>query len=342
MVLGVRVEGELFEDCDVTLGEGDFESVAIAVALGIPLVCKKLCEQPCEIVVKDNSMELLLGDGCSASSPRNVVPVMLARRDGLPFSQLDCQVLLDFIRDMGGSSAVDSGCSMLSAFRDFILSAGVGIPPAAFLSIKYPVGSIVIAGGLGRADLNGKQGRVIRYTRDRVGVEFPCGGVALKPENLTLPTHAGVELAQVQAASAKDRQERGNSRREQVKEQQARQLVKSFIEAVLNDVPPLNAERELWGFAHVGEDKGLNDTVLGAWTGLIRYGLLGEDALVVALVANNVRTVYEEACRAVARDGFPSTEGIRLGVGNTIEELTSCCDRLASGELRRIEWDTME
>ena len=45
--------------------------------------------------------------------------------------------------------------------------------PLAFLSLQFPAGSAVVPQGLaGAQELNGKEGEVVQFARDRVGVQF--------------------------------------------------------------------------------------------------------------------------------------------------------------------------
>jgi hypothetical protein len=233
----------------------------------------------------------------------------------------------------------------------------------AFLSVRFPLGSVVEASGLNKADLNGVAGCVVQYARDRVGVKFTSGVCAVKPEHLHVVRSAP---SPDDSASSSDGDQEGSLgdtadgypveqtvpvKEEQAEEpevgratlQQGRQLTSSFIEAVMNDVPPPDDERAFWGFARVGEDfAGLNDVVLNAWTGLLRYKLLEEELLMKALVHGRIKQFFESKCRTVMREGFPKVEGIKLGLGNTEADLLSCCERLAITDFQGLEWETLD
>ena len=172
----------------------------------------------------------------------------------------------------------------------------------------------------------------MQYTRDRVGVKFPMGTCAVRPERLTFmraarSTDDGATSSEDEKSNQKEGglvEEATNTTKHDcpgdfaptnVMLQQAQQLALSFVEAVMNDVLPLDEERPFWGFAKLGEDMAcLNDVVLNAWTGLLRFKLLTEDILAKALVHGRVRPFFEAKCRIVMQDSkFPEVEGMSPG-----------------------------
>merc|ERR1712232_1158859 len=127
--------------------------------------------------------------------------------------------------------------------------------------------------------LDGVEGVVVRFTRERVGVKLPSGTCAIRPERLTVVRAAPVKsgFASSSESESEDKQEErdrdddAESRsRDQVAEirpnpeevsqpsellaKKGQQLTLSFMESVLKDEVPSSDEMGFWGFVRSGEN----------------------------------------------------------------------------------------
>lgn len=88
--------------------------------------------------------------------------------------------------------------------------------------------------GLSVAELNGREGEVVQFGRDRVGVRYPDRGpIALRPERLRLlrapPPPAAEPEPQPDGGAAKRR------RQEDLEKQEALAISKRFVECLHED-----------------------------------------------------------------------------------------------------------
>jgi len=387
-VLGVQIHGEVVSNCDVIL-DNAFKALPIPKLLGVPVLCKRL---PVVSGHGGHSEAMacltLEPNGGEASGKHISQPVQLAREDKLPFSTEDCTVLNGYIRQWVEMAAelkemseegVEIAARLLTPERFYKFATRSSVPPSGaasstvFLSLRFPLGCVVEASGLSKAELNGVEGTVVQYARDRVGVKYSTGTCAVRPERLTVLRAAQEDdgSEDESAASSVDDDDVGLAKqsdetadvadKEIVKvspsdgghmdavgptntvSKQGQQLAHSFVESVMHDVLPLDEERAFWGFARIGEDQaGLNEVLLNAWTGLLRYELLTEEVLAKALVHGRVKLFFESKCRTVMHDGFPTIEGIKFGVGNTVEDLLTACERLAFTNFQGLEWEALD
>jgi len=208
MVLGVRVHGDTVQDHEVKL-DTLFREVPVPVKLGLPLLYKKLPGTGGDdSSIRSNIIVRFMADPDDGFAPGDwqyggrlgpAPPVVLARRDKLPFSRHDWDLLNDYMSDwleeLMEAEEERAGVSerMLTpvALRDYLRDHRDS-HPSALLPLQFPLGSVVVPSGLSSAELNGQEGEVAQFSRDRVGVRFPDRGVvALRPERLGLRRGAG-------------------------------------------------------------------------------------------------------------------------------------------------------
>merc|ERR1711879_724287 len=134
---------------------------------------------------------------------------MGARKDNIPFSAHDWHCLREYMSEWtevigeAEENRRELNDQMLApaALKKFVL-AHLEDHPIAFLHLQFPQGSTVVAEGLSVAELNGKEGTVVQYGRNRVGIRFEAlperGVVAIKPDRLKVlrePSEAvGVDM----------------------------------------------------------------------------------------------------------------------------------------------------
>lgn len=210
-------------DCtndEFVLDEKSFDYVPIALLLGVPLMFKRLVEIPTEgegaeelrYETKMYVYKLMTTPGLGLPLTWNqngagtkLPPVLVARSDGVPFTQDDWACLVEF-HEWLDENYVDKEHLYYTNKAEFKKWVGIWTRGAclkkdsncyAFAEInpcfesRFPIGLEVRAVGLAaKPELNGRKGTVQKYdeAKLRVGVEFapPFGLLAIKHSNLEL------------------------------------------------------------------------------------------------------------------------------------------------------------
>jgi len=337
MVLGVRVHGDKVENIEVPL-DGTFKPVPVPTLLGVPLVYKCLPKKDdgdsrMNVIVRlmsDPEMGLAPMDWQYGGSLGPAPPVLLARKDLLPFSWDDWARLDEYMSMWSEALSEDESPSETfkrylnpKAFRDHVVRLG----QAGFISLHFPIGCTVTPHGLSKAELNGTEGQVVQYSRDRVGVSFSAGEpIALKPERLKLVHEAPLPEQVADAAPEAPNGEVKAAREERVRKQQALDLAKKLRDNVFEDILPADgAEALLFG---LGSDSYRKQAVFGAWQHLFKQDLLSEDTLACWLVSNTVQKCFEDQCRRVSGD---KSKGQNAYINQLVE-----------AKFHGIDWESMD
>lgn len=233
-------------------------------------------------------------------------PCLLARGDGLPFSWADWATIDEYITSWFDLSDELDTAEMKryntpAAFQEYVRRSD---RPTALLSLRFPIGSTVVPSGLSLQELNGKEGEVVRFSRERVGVQFPDREVlALKPERLALVrvVEQPVDAEMPPAGLVEDEQAAKRRRAAEaaaLREKEARQIVRRFLECLDQDTFPEMGELHLFGLG--GEYKARATDALAVWQGAAKSGHVTEDALTEALVQDRVREYFVGVTRTLA------------------------------------------
>ena len=340
MVLGVCVHGDKVVNCYVPL-DGKFKPVPVPYLVGVPLRFKCLPTR-CDQGIKNNVIvpwmshpdhRLAPAEWQYGGSRGAAPPVLLAREDRVPFSDHDWALLDKYIAQWLEQPGADLRQATLrvlqaSAFFNYVrrtVNQHVAENAIAFLSIQYPVGSIVKLEGLSATELNGVEGTVVQYSRNRVGVEVPgrTGPVALQPERLVmvreaLLMNAGSSLAHEHNPVS---QEQRHARAGELLVQDCRQVAKRFIECIMEDTFP--EEGDLMWFG-VGKENRQQCTVLGAWQHLVKNGKVTEDILAASLEQGTTQELFERQCRDVAEQRC---------------DMSNYAKTLVETKFRSVEWE---
>jgi len=242
-------------------------------------------------------------------------PVILARRDRIPFSCHDWMVLDDYMsrwRDElceAEEGRAELNARYLAPAKLQAYARSRSDQPYALLSFRFPIGSIVSPQGLSLEELNGKEGVVAQFGRDRVGIKFLDRPVtALKPERLilikeaALPTEGAKREATVDTEEAKRRRQ---ERAAELQHREARQIVRRFVECLYEDTFPEMGDLHLFGVG--GEYRARATEVLAVWQGAVKSGDICEDAMVGALLAGNMKDIFVEITEKLAKTTTPNS-----------------------------------
>lgn len=298
-------------DCEVRLDES-FRSVPIPEKLGIPVVYKlQSGTGGDDSGIRSNVIVRFMSetsDGMAADEWQYRLPappVVVARKDQVPFSKDDFQAICEYRdlwmeearEDEHFTAATDRILEPL-AFQSF-LREHVEDFPRAFLSLRYPKGSLVVAEGLQNAELNGQKGTVSQYSRDRVGVSFGSKLVALRPDRLRILEE--VEPARKRHMGVKQTEER----RRELERQEALAISKRFHECMFEDTFPEMGDLHLFGLG--GEYKARATDVLAVWQGLVKNMHWDAEKIAAALMAGNMKERFEGWTKELAESRTPNS-----------------------------------
>lgn len=317
-----------------------FRAVPVPTLVGIPLLWKALPGTGGDDShIRSNLIVRFMADPDDGFAPMEwqyggnrgpAPPVVLARRDKLPFSSEEWAILDEYISDWIGELseaeedriAVSRRWLTPEAFKAH-LQAECETRPTAFLSVRFPIGSVVVAEGLSVAELNGREGEVVQFGRDRVGVRYPDRGpIALRPERLRLlrapPPPAAEPEPQPDGGAAKRR------RQEDLEKQEALAISKRFVECLHEDTFPEMGELHLFGVGTEYHSRA--QEVLAVWQGAAKHGSLTAEQLADALVQGTMKDFFEQTCRELAQTRTPNSP---------------YAVQLITNNFAAVEWDTL-
>ena len=318
MVLGVKVHGDTVKDVDVILDDS-FRSVPVPAQCGVPVLWKKMFGTGGDDShIRSNIIVRFMADPDDGFAPHHwqygggigpAPPVVLARKDKLPFSTQEWEVLTEYINTWteelmeveNDRQAVNDHFLTPSSFSAYVQRNRENFL-AAFLSLTFPLRSTVVPSGLSIEALNGIEGEVVQFSRDRVGVRFPdrAEPVALKPKRLTVLREAP---AFEHAPKRQDSGVEKEARAKHLAEKDAMEIAKRFVDCLQNDEFPELGDLHLFG---VGcENKARATEVLAVWQGTVKSGDLKADVLAQALTAGNVRAMFEKLAHKLAASKTP-------------------------------------
>ena len=320
MVLGVRVHGDTVKDVEVTLDDS-FRAVPVPALCGVPVLWKKMSGTGGDDSnIRSNIIVRFMVDPDDGFAPDHwqygggmgpAPPVVLARKDRLPFSTQEWEVLTEYMSTWteelmeaeDDRQAVNDNFLTPSSFSAHVQQNRENAP-TAFLSLAFPLRSTVVSSGLSIEALNGVEGEVVKFSRDRVGVRFPDRDepVALKPERLTLVREApAVEPAPKRQDSAAEKE----ARAKHLAEKDALEIATRFVDCLQKDEFPEMGDLHLFG---VGCEYRTRATeVLAVWQGTVKNGDLVAEELAQALIAGNVRTMFEKLAHKLAASRTPNS-----------------------------------
>lgn len=321
MVLGVRVHGANVSDVNVQLDDL-FASVPVPAKLGIPLLFKKLPGTGGDdSQIRMNVIVRFMADPDDGMAPPHwqyggsfgpAPPVVLARRDKLPFSTQDWAALDEYMSSWSEAladaeddrGAVGAQFLKLHAFRQYIRSTTES-RPAAFLPLQFPIGSTVQTHGLSVAELNGQEGEVVQYSRERVGVKFSDrDAIALKPERLILLHEPPEDEPEAKRQDTGSRKEEQVARQKFLAMQEAKCIATRFCQCCFEDTFPERDDLPLFG---IGDRYTARQTeVLAVWQGAIKAGVLVEAQVADALLNGTMRQLFEGTARDLAKSKTPN------------------------------------
>jgi len=330
MVPGVRIHGDKVDDVEVALDD-KFWPVPVANELGIPLVYKtRPGTGGDDSHIRNNVIVPLMADPETGFAPAEwqyggrmgpAPPVVLARRDSVPFSWDDWATLNEFMdrwfdqiqdrkeaeeareeEQARGGEPRSPLPPLLSPeiFRAYVRRC-IGMRPATFLVVQFPIGSTVVAEGLSTAALNGVEGIVERYSRDRVGVKFPDRDepLALRPERLRLVREPALAEHPTKKQNTGPSKEERQIRQKALERQEAQAISKRFVDCLVEDTFPEQAEVHLFGLGS-SDYQFRNNEVLGVWQGAVKGDLLQEGDFAEALEEGTMPELFKETCYKLA------------------------------------------
>jgi len=334
VVQGVRVHGNEAKDCDVTYDPTLFTEVPVANKCGIPLWCVR---QPGtggdDSKIKGSCIVRFMADPDDGFAPMEwqyggnmgpAPPVVLARKDKIPFSVADFRCMEAYICEWLDEAA-DADENRAEVNEEFLTPSALQMFirtrreestfaltfASAFLPLQFPLGSIVSPKGLSVTELNDIEGEVAQFSRERVGVRFSQfpdrGAVALKPERLTFIQEAPLHGDDSQTSPAAKRQDTGEmkaERRKQVFRQDALAIARRFVECLLQDTFPEHGDVHLFGLGTRYQARATE--VLAVWQAAVKLEIIVEDDLVDALCNENVKDFFEDMARKVAVSKAPN------------------------------------
>eukprot|EP00435_Cladocopium_sp_Y103_P023282 s482_g5.t1 len=320
MVLGVRVHGPDVVDVEVKLDE-TFRSVPVPEKLGIPVLYKTQSGTGGDdSEIRSNAIVRFMADTSDGLAPAEwqyggrqgpAPPVVLARKDQVPFSKHDFDLILEYMdywmeearEDEDHFTEATNKILEPKAFQRFVREQEDF--PLAFLSLQFPKHSLVEAQGLtNRPELNGQQGTVTQYSRDRVGIQWSNSEapvMALRPERLRLLQEPKEEPQAKRHQGTKQTEER----RRDLERQEALQISKRFHECLFEDTFPEMGDLHLFG---VGCDyKARATEVLAVWQGLVKHMDFGADQIAEALIEGNMQERFKEWTHKLAESRTPNS-----------------------------------
>jgi len=247
-------------------------------------------------------------------------PVVLARKDRLPFSQQDWYSLDEYMADWreeigdAEDNLTEVSTRWLSpdAYKEYVRN-NCESTPTAMLPLRFPVGSTVVPSGLSLEELNGTEGEVVQFSRDRVGVRFPERAVtALKPERLTLLREAVLEPV-TKRQDTGHLKEASLKRTEAVAEKEALQIAERFIECLHQDSFPEMDDLHLFGLG--GEYRARAQEALAVWQGAAKNGDISAEQLAKALSEGTQQKLFEDLCHEIADSRLPNSTYAKALVG---------------------------
>lgn len=337
MVLGVRVHGDNIVDREVVLDE-TFRSVPVPTKLGIPLLYKKQSGTGGDdSSIRMNLIVRFMSDPLDGLAPSDwqyggalgpAPPVVLARKDELPFSKQDYLLIddfmmswLEFMSDIEDDRYNSSDKYLQpEALKEYVLRQD-SVHPDACLDVRFPLSSTVMAQGLQKDELNNKEGIVVKYSRNRIGVSFDgCDPVALKQDKLQLVREHTVCKPQPNTRTP----EAKKARLHELDVQETRAICTRFVDCMHQDTFPEKGEIHLFG---VGCDYTARaQDVLAVWQGSVKHQDLTAEELSEHLLNGTMPDFFQEVCKRLADSSTPNSTYAR----NLIE------NKFAS-----VEWDSM-
>jgi len=339
MVLGVRVHGENVENVDNIKFDDNFRAVPIPCKLGIPLMIKKMSGTGGDDSgIRNNIIVRFMADPEDGFAPLEwqyggrmgpAPPVLLARRDKMPFSQHDWSLMDQYIQqwlDMCSEADDDrsqvNACLTPDEFKRFVCSERE-LHPNAFLAIQFPLGSFVIPKNLNAADLNGQEGEVVQFSRERVGVMFADNRVlALRPEKLEIirgpPCSTDVVHKHLSTDGARQH------RAEQIQRKEALVISQRFVECLHQDTFPEMDDLHLFGIG--GDYRARAQEVLAVWQGAVKNGDITENMLANALLDGSIKELFNTICHNLAKSQVPNA---------------TYAQALIKANFASVEWDSL-
>ena len=339
MTFGVRVHGATVTDVAVS-SKGFWQTVPVSVLCGVSILWKKMSGTGGSVAhIKNNIIVRFMVEPEDALAPAHwqygggmgpAPPVVLIRKDGLPFSRQDWNALYTYINTwmdkcMGteeNKHSVNTSFLTLSNFTEYVKQNREAWP-AAFLSLMFPLRCIVAPSGLSTEMLNGVEGEVMQFSRNRVGVRFInySEPVALKPERLTLVREApSIEIPRQRVIDMAEK----DARTKLLAERDALVIAKRFIDCLHADTFPEMGDLHLFG---VGCEYAQRATeVLAVWQGSLKHGNLEAEVLAQALMTDNVRAMFEELAYKLANSRTPNS---------------TYAKQLITANFSATEWDTL-
>lgn len=331
MVPGVLVHGDSVRETEVTINE-QFWPVPVANKLGIPLLYKtRPGTGGDDSHIRNNIIVRLMADPDDGFAPAEwqyggrmgpAPPVMLGCRDGVPFSQVEWDILAEFMANWMDELCDEENRNHVSVrlltpenFRKYVMQHKES-RVSAFLCIQFPVRSIVVAEGLSISELNDQEGEVVRYSRDRVGVKFPGRDViALRPERLKLIREPPVSELSAKTQHTGTSNEEKQGRQRELARQEAFAISKRFVECMGEDVFPEIGDLHLFGLGNP-DYKLRNSHVLGVWQGAVKH--MGVEAVQFAdaLEKGRMPEFFEETCRKLAEKKGPNQQYAKILIDN--------------------------
>lgn len=321
MVPGVRVHGDQVTEVDVKLDDL-FQVVPIPALLGVPVALKKMSGTGGDDShIRSNIIVRFMGDPDDGMAPSEwqyggrmgpAPPVVLARKDGVPFSRADWDAIDEYrtlcMEEAGeaedGRDEVLKRMMSPHAFRKYLCDNSAEFP-SALLSLRFPLGSTVVPEGLSVAELNGRQGVVAQFSRDRVGVRFPDlpdrGVTALRPERLTLASEPTLpEEPPLKRVDADQRE----ARAKHLQQAEAATIARRFRDCLMQDTFPEFGDLHLFGVGAAYQTRA--QEALAVWQGAVKTDMLTEEQMAEALVAGTVRPLFEDTARKLAKSKTPN------------------------------------
>lgn len=329
VVPGVRVHGSDIVDADVRL-DSTFCAVPVATKLGIPLMWKKMSGTGGDDShIRSNAIVRFMADPEDGFAPMDwqyggrrghAPPVVLARRDKAPFSKQDWEVIDSYMSVWLDSEEMEEDRTGFSArfltpeaFQTYVRGQKE-LRPTACLPVQYPAGCIVVPSGLSVAELNGREGEVVQYSRDRVGVKFANPGViALKPERLTLLREAPAPMDLAEEEDADAVAAKRQKRKEHVETTEAYQIAARFVDCLYKDEFPEMDDLHLFGIG--GEYKDRAQEALAVWQGAVKNGDMTADLIADALKKHSCKELFMDTCHKLADSRTPNSTYAKALIG---------------------------
>mmetsp|Transcript_93560 Transcript_93560/g.166451 ORF Transcript_93560/g.166451 Transcript_93560/m.166451 type:complete len:342 (-) Transcript_93560:230-1255(-) len=322
MVPGVRVHGPDARDAEVKLDE-TFRQVPVPTRLGVPLLYKiQSGTGGDDSSIRSNAIVRFMSDPDDGFAPDEwqyggsrgpAPPVVLARKDQLPFSTHDWDLVNEYMSEWmeecgeAEENRKEMSDSFLnpSAFQRYVRSKPEE-HPLAFLSMQFPLGCTVIAEGLSVQELNGKEGTVKQYSRERVGVQFRDRPVtALKPERLKLLCEAPEPEPPAKRQDVRNEKQRKEARWQDLERQEALQICRRFVQCLNEDQYPEMGDLHLFGIGNDYQQR--NMEVLAVWQGLVKHKDFTAENIAEEMVKGCLQRRFEELTEQLAESRTPNS-----------------------------------